>query len=103
MLGIDWDIKIFKKIIYRLKIIFHCQPIYFYSRASHQPYHTGFLGWCSTEGLGGCFHLHPVTPLSFKSDNSNFVQNYFGIGSIFWDNKGRDQIKNDVTMTSSLP
>ena len=38
----------------------------------------GFFGWCST---GGVFHLHPVTPLSLKSDNSNFVQNYFGVRS----------------------
>ena len=43
-----------------------------------------------------------VTPLSFKSDDSNFVQNYFGVGSIFWGKKNRDQIDNDVTMTSSL-
>ena len=32
----------------------------------------------------GGFHLHPVTPLSFTSDDSNFVQNYFGVGAIFW-------------------
>ena len=38
----------------------------------------GFFGWSST---GSVFHLHPVTALSFKSGNSNFVQNYFGIGS----------------------
>ena len=43
--------------------------------------HTGLFGWCSTGG-GGVFHLHPVTPLSFKSDNSNFEQNNFGVGSI---------------------
>ena len=48
------------------------------------------------------FHLHPVTPLSFKSDDSNFVQNYFGVGSIFWGKRNWDQIDNDVTMTSSL-
>ena len=59
----------------------------------------GFFGWCSTRGV---FHLHPVTPLSFKSDDLNFVQNYFGIGSVFWGNKTRDQIDNDVTVTSSL-
>ena len=41
----------------------------------------GFFGWCSTEE--GVFHLHPETPLSFKSDNSDFVQNYVGVGSIF--------------------
>ena len=44
----------------------------------------------------------PPPPLSFKSDDSNFVQNYFGVGSIFWDKKNRDQLDNDVTMTSSL-
>ena len=41
-----------------------------------------------------------MTPLSFKSDDSNFVQNYFGVGSIFWRKKNWDQIDNDVTMTS---
>ena len=45
--------------------------------------------------------LHPVTPLSFKSDDSNFLQNYFGVGSVFWGKKNLDQIDNDVTMTSS--
>ena len=60
------------------------------------PIHTGLF--CT----GGVFHLHPVTLLSFKSDDSNFVQNYSRIGSIFWDKKNRDQIENDVTMTSSL-
>ena len=50
----------------------------------------------------GVFHLHPATPLSLKSDDSNFVQNYFGVGSIFWGKKNRDQIGNNVTMTSSL-
>ena len=68
----------------------------------------GFFGWCSTgEGGGGgeegeCFHVNSVTPLSFRSDDSNFVQNYFGVGSIFWGKKNRDQIDNDVTMTLSL-
>ena len=38
----------------------------------------GFFGWCST-GEGGIFHLHPVSSLCFKSDDSNFVQNYFGV------------------------
>ena len=60
-----------------------------------------FFGWFST-GVGSVFSLHPVTPLSFMSDDSNFVQNYFGVGSIFWGKKNRDQINNDVTMTSSL-
>ena len=62
----------------------------------------GFLGLCSTGGGEGVFHLHPVTSLPFKLDDSNFVQNYFGEGSIFWGKKNRDQIDNDVTMTSSL-
>ena len=67
----------------------------------------GFFGCCSPGGggeggKGESFHLHPVTPLSFKSDDSNFAQNYFGIGSIFWGKKNRDQIDNDVTMTLSL-
>ena len=48
------------------------------------------------------FHLHPVTPLSLKLNDSNFVQNYFGAGSIFWGKKNRNQIYNDVTMKSSL-
>ena len=43
--------------------------------------------------LGGVFHLHPVTPLSFKSDDSNFVQNYFGVESMFWGKRKRDQIE----------
>ena len=61
--------------------------------------------WAFLAGVlmgGDIFHLHPVTPLSFMSDDSNFVQNHFGIGSIFWDKKNRDQIDNEVTMTSSL-
>ena len=58
----------------------------------------GFFGWCSTRGV----HLQPVTPLSLKLDLSDFVQNYFGAGSIFWGKKNQDQIYNDVTMTSSL-
>ena len=36
-------------------------------------------------GPGGGFYLHPVTPLSFKSDDSKFVQSYFSVGSIFYD------------------
>ena len=62
----------------------------------------GFLGWCSTGWGGSVFHLHPVTPLSLKSDDSNFVQYYFEVGSIFWGKKNRDQIDNDVSITSSL-
>ena len=62
----------------------------------------GFFGWCSTGGGGGVFHLHPVTPLSLTLDDSNFGQNYFGVGSIFLGKKNRDQTDNDVTMTSSL-
>ena len=45
--------------------------------------------------------LHPVTPLSLKSDDSIFVQNYFGVGPIFCGKKNLDQINIDVTMTSS--
>ena len=61
-----------------------------------------FLAGVAPGGGGGVFHLHSVTPLPFKSDDSNFVQNYFGVGSIFWGKKSRDQIDSDVTMTSSL-
>ena len=50
----------------------------------------GFLAGV-VPGGGGVFYLHPVTPLSFKSDDSNFVQNYFGVGSIFCGKKNRDQ------------
>ena len=53
-------------------------------------------------GGGGVFHLHPVIPLYLKLDDSNFVQNYFRAGSKFWGKKNRDQIENDVTMTSSF-
>ena len=60
----------------------------------------GFFDWCSTGGGG--VYLHPVTPLSLKLDDSNFVQNYFGVKSIFCDKKNRDQIDNNVTMTSTL-
>ena len=55
----------------------------------------GFFGWC---GIGG-IHPHLVTPLSFKSDDSDFVQM---VGSIFWGKKNWDQIDNDETMTSIL-
>ena len=48
---------------------------------------------------GDVFHLHPVTPLSSKSDDSDFVRNYFGVRSVFCGKKSRDQIDNDVTMT----
>ena len=41
----------------------------------------GFFGFCSTGG--GVFQPHPLTPLSLKFDDSNFVRNYFGEGSIF--------------------
>ena len=63
------------------------------------PAHIGFFGQCST---WGAFHLHPVTHLSLKSDDLNFVQNYFGVGLIFCGKKNWDQIDNDVTMTSSF-
>ena len=46
------------------------------------PIHTGLFWLVFSEGGGGgggsVFYLHPVTPLSLKSDDSNFVQNYFG-------------------------
>ena len=48
------------------------------------------------------FHLHPVTPLSFMPDDSNFVQNYFVVRSIFKGKENQDQIDNDVTMASYL-
>ena len=50
---------------------------------------------------GGGFYLHPVTPLAFMSDDSNLVQHYSGVGSIFWGKKNLDHIDNDVTMMSS--
>ena len=57
----------------------------------------GFLAGLIPGGGRVVFHLHPVTPLSLQSDDSNFVQNYFGVRSIFCDKKNRDQIDNDVT------
>ena len=67
------------------------------------PIHTGLFWPVQYWGKGeGVFHLHTLTPLSFKLDDSNVVQNYFGVGSIFWSKKNRDQNNNDVTMTSSL-
>ena len=56
--------------------------------------HTGPFLAGAVPGGGGAvewsvFHLHPVTPLSLTSDDSNFVQNYFGVGSIFWGKKNR--------------
>ena len=47
--------------------------------------YRAFLAGVVPGGGGGgvVFHLHPVTPLSFKSDDSNFVQNYSRVGSIF--------------------
>ena len=59
----------------------------------------GFFGWCSTGG-GGVFYLHPLTPLSLKSDISNFVKNYFGIRSIFCGKKNRYQIDNRLMSLS---
>ena len=70
-----------------------------------------FFGWCSTvEGggvlgeLGGkpVLALQTVTHLSLKLDHSNFVQNHFGVRSIFFGKKNRDQIENNANMTSSL-
>ena len=46
--------------------------------------------------VAGFFHLHPVTPLSLKLDHSHFVQNYFGVRSIFCSKKNWDQIDNDL-------
>ena len=68
---------------------------------SINPIHTGLFSLVQNRGEG-VIHLHPVTPLSLKSDDSNFLQNYFGIGSVFWGKKNWDQIDNDVTMTSPL-
>ena len=42
----------------------------------------GFLA-SVVPGAGGVFHLHPVTHLSLKLDDSNFVQNYFGQDQYF--------------------
>ena len=67
------------------------------------PIHAGiFLAGVVPWGRGGVFHLHPVTPLSLKLDDLNFVQHYLGAGSIFWDKKNLNQIHNNVNMTSSL-
>ena len=52
------------------------------------PIHTGLFGW-RVPGRD-VFHLHPITPLSLTSDDSNFVQNYSGVGSIFWGKKNQD-------------
>ena len=38
----------------------------------------GFLAGTAPGGGEDVFHLHPVTSLSLKSDDLNFVQNYFG-------------------------
>ena len=60
----------------------------------------GFFGCRCTGGGGVC--LHPVAPLTFKLDDNNFAQNYFGVTSIFRSRKNRDQIDIDVTMMSPL-
>ena len=36
--------------------------------------------FCLVVSLGGVFHPPSITPLSLKSDCSNFVQSYFQIG-----------------------
>ena len=79
-------------------MVLSCIPTY---SKKLNPFMPGFFGWCST-GEGGVFHLHPVTPLSLKSDDSNFVQEYFGVWSRFCGEKNWDKIDNDITMTSSL-
>ena len=63
------------------------------------PIHTGLFLAGVVPGAG--FYLHPITSLSFTSDDSNFVQNYFGLGSTFWGKKNLDQIDNDFTMMLS--
>ena len=55
----------------------------------------GFLAGVERRRREDVFHLYPVTHLSLKSDNSNFVQNYFEVTSIFFGHY-------DVTITSSL-
>ena len=55
------------------------------------------LDRCST-----VFSIPSLTSLFLELDDSNFVQDYFGVRSIFCDKKYPDHIKNDVTMTSSL-
>ena len=62
---------------------------------------TGFFGWCGT-GKGGVFHLRPVTPLSLKLDDLNFCTELLWGRINILGKKSRDQIDNDVTMTSSL-
>ena len=54
-----------------------------------KPIDTGFFGWCRYRGGGGGgrFPPTPVTLLSLKLDDSNFVQTYFGEGSVFWSRK----------------
>ena len=86
----------------------HCQPCFHQCNEDHNDYYflmltlfiPALFEWCSTRR--GVFRLHPVTPLSLKSNDSNFVQNYFGVRSTFCGSKNWDQIENDVTMTSSL-
>ena len=70
------------------------------TRKSHNCAGTAFVQGDSAGGSK--LTEQTLTPLSLKSDDSNFVQNYFRIGSVFCDKKNRDQINNDVTMTSSL-
>ena len=51
------------------------------------PITTGlFLAGVAGAG-GGMFSTPSLTSLSLKLDYSNFVQNYFGIISIFYDKK----------------
>ena len=53
------------------------------------PISTRLFGRCST-GVGGCFPLPSITPLSLKWNYANFVQNYFGIKWTFSDKEKTD-------------
>ena len=64
------------------------------------PISTGLFCLVVSLGGGGVFHPSSITPLSLKSDCSNFVQSYFQIGWTIYYEKNPNQINNDVTMTS---
>ena len=44
-----------------------CRYYFFLCKQKLTLFIPGFFGWCC--GTGGVFHVHPVTPLSFKSDD----------------------------------